>query len=256
MQHSVKLTKSGHVAEICFAAPPHNHATIGMLADIAVALADCDADMAVRAVVLASEGRVFCGGADLATPGGMGSDSADPIREFYDAAIPIFAAKKPMVAAVQGAAVGAGLGLAVAADFRVAAPEARFAANFTRLGFHPGFALTLTLPRLIGMQRAQQMFLTSTRYKAADVLDWGLIDRLSESGGARDGAHALAQEIAENAPLALLDTRATLRAGLVDAVRQRLDHEHGEQAKLRATADYAEGVASVFERRAANFIGA
>ena len=256
MSHTVTVTRHGHVAEILFAHPPHNHATVGLLADIGAALAEADSDVGVRAVVLASEGKVFCGGADLATPGGFGTDSADPIRAFYDQALTIFAAKKPVVAAVQGAAVGAGLGLAVAADFRVAAPEARFAGNFTRLGFHPGFGLTVTLPRLIGHQRALEMFMTSARYKPQDVAGWGLVDRLAPSGGALAGAHALAAEIAENAPLALVATRATMRAGLLDVVRAQLALEHAEQATLRATADYAEGVASVFERRPANFTGA
>ena len=157
--------------------------------------------------------------------------------------------------AVQGAAIGAGLGLALVADFRVAAPEARFSGNFTRLGFHPGFGLTVTLPRLIGVQRATKMFLTSARYKAEQVAAWGLVDRVSESGGALAGAHALAREIAGNAPLAVVSTRDTLRAGLADAVREQLKREHGEQKWLQKTADYAEGVASVFERREARFTG-
>jgi enoyl-CoA hydratase/carnithine racemase len=255
MTHSLTVTKSGHVAELVFANPAHNHATVGLLGDIGAALADLDADMDVRAIVLASDGKPFCAGADLATPGGFGTDSADPIREFYDKALTIFAAKKPLIAAVHGAAVGAGLGLAVAADFRVASPEARFAGNFTRLGFHPGFGLTATLPRLIGQQRALEMFMTSGRYKPEDVAPWGLVDRLAPSGKARDVAHVFAAEITENAPLALVATRATLRADLLKTVRAQLIHEHAEQAKLRATADYAEGVASVFERRAANFTG-
>lgn len=258
MSHNVSVTTAtyGHVRQIIFAHPPHNHATVEVLAGIADALDLADADPGIRASVLASEGRIFCAGADLAAQDGFGGSGADPLREFYTQALRIFSAKKPLVAAVQGAAIGAGLGLAVAADFRVAAPEARFSANFTRLGFHPGFGLTVTLPRLIGVQRAQEMFLTSARYKAAQVAPWGLVDRMSEPGAAIDGAHALADEISENAPLATLATRTTLRMGLVDAVRVRLDHEYAEQAVLRATSDYAEGVASVFERRPANFTGA
>lgn len=246
----------GHVRHIVFAHPPHNHATIGVLGAIADALDAADADPAIRCMVLASEGRIFCAGADLASADGFGGVGADPLREFYAQAIRLFAVRKPVVAAIQGAAVGAGLGLAVAADFRVAAPEARFAGNFTRLGFHPGFGLTVTLPRLIGAQRALEMFMTSARYKADVMAQWGLVDRLVDSGGAMAGAQQLASEIAENAPLATIATRATLRAGLADAVRAQLDHEYAEQAVLRATADYAEGVASVFERRSARFIGA
>ena len=113
----------------------------------------------------------------------------------------------------------------------------------------------MTLPRLIGYQRALEMFMTSARYKPEEVAGWGLVDRLAPSGGAREGAHALAAEIAENAPLALVATRATLKAGLLEQVRAALAHEHAEQAKLRATEDYTEGVASVFERRAPNFKG-
>jgi enoyl-CoA hydratase/carnithine racemase len=255
MSHTLIRTDHGRVAELVFTSGTNNHATVGLLEDIGAALAKIDADPAISATVLASDGKPFCGGADLATPGGFGTDSADPIREFYDRALTIFAAQKPIVAAIQGAAVGAGLGLAVSADFRVAAPEARFVGNFTRLGFHPGFGLTVTLPRLIGRQRTLEMFMTSARYKPEDVAAWGLVDRLVSSGGAREGAHVFAAEIAENAPLALVATRKTMKAGLLEKVRAALAHEHAEQAKLRATEDYAEGVASVFERRPANFRG-
>ena len=255
MTHSLTVTKTGHVAELLFANPPHNHATVGLLRDLGAALTELDDDIAIRAIVLASEGKPFCAGADLASADGFGGATDDPLREFYDQALTIYSAKKPIVAAIHGAAIGAGLGLAVAADFRVASPEARFSGNFTRLGFHPGFGLTVTLPRLIGYQRALEMFMTSARYKPEEVAPWGLVDRVTPSGQAREGAHALAAEIAGNAPLALMATRATLRMGMVDDIRARLLHEHTEQGVLRATSDYAEGVASVFERRDANFTG-
>ncbi|MCU0729119.1 MAG: enoyl-CoA hydratase/isomerase family protein, partial [Sphingopyxis sp.] len=165
----------------------------------------------------------------------------------------IFAARTPMVAAIQGAAIGAGLGLAVAADFRVAAPEARFAANFVKLGFHPGFGLTVTLPRLIGAQRALEMMLTGDRYRSEQVAGWGLVDRVVPLPGLLGAAQDFARSIAVNAPLAVVETRATLRAGLVETVRERLIQEHRVQGELRATADYAEGVAAVFARREARF---
>lgn len=251
---TVTRTDYSHVAELIFSHPPHNHATVEVLAGIADQLDAIDADTHMRAVVLGSEGRIFCAGADLASEGGFGgSGQGDPLDEFYAQALRIFAARTPIIVAVQGAAIGAGLGLACAGDFRVAAPEARFSGNFTRLGFHPGFGLTVTLPRLIGVQRATEMFLTSARYKPEPLAAWGLVDRLTDSGGALAGAHALAAEIAANAPLAVRSTRETLRAGLADAVRDQLRREHGEQKWLQKTADYAEGVASVFERREAQF---
>lgn len=245
----------GHVAELVFANPPHNHATVEVLAAIADALEAADRDNEVRAVVLGSQGRIFCAGADLSASDAFGGRSEEPLLEFYEQAVRIFAAKKPVVAAVQGAAVGAGLGVAVAADFRVAAPEARFSANFGRLGFYPGFGLTLTLPRLIGQQHAAEMFLTSARYRPEQVAPWGLVDRIAPSGGALEGAHALAAEIAQNAPLSLVAMRAAMRGDLAVQVRERLREEFAAQDRLRVTTDYAEGVASVFERRAANFTG-
>lgn len=247
--------RRGHVAHVVFQNPPHNHATIELLRALGDVLEQLDADSECRAVVLASEGKSFCAGADLLSENGIGVSAEDPIRDFYDQALRIFTFGKPIVAAIQGAAIGAGLGLAVAADFRVAAPEARFSANFVKLGFHPGFALTLTLPRLIGESRASLMLLTAARYKPEEVMGWGLVDRLAEASKLRVAAHSLAAEIAENAPLSLIATRRTLRGSFLEQVRVRLAEEHSEQAKLRHTKDYKEGVRAVAERRPGSFVG-
>ncbi len=251
----VDLQIRGNVGLLLFQNPPHNYATVGLLRLLAAALERLDSEPQVRAVVLASEGKSFCAGADLISPNGFGAQGDDPLREFYDQAIRIFASRKPIVATVQGAAIGAGLGLAVATDFRVATPEARFSANFTKLGFHPGFGLTCTLPRVIGHQRAAQMLLTAGRYKAEEVAEWGLVDRMAGSDKLHETALAFAGEIAENAPLSLLATRATLRGNLVEQVRTALSHEHREQLKLRNTEDFAEGLRAVAERRPGNFLG-
>jgi enoyl-CoA hydratase/carnithine racemase len=207
-------------------------------------------------VVLATAGRVFCGGADLTAPTGIGGQGMEGINPLYVEAVRLFSAKKPIVAAVQGAAVGAGLGLALVADFRVAAPEARFASNFVKLGFHPGFGITHTLPRVIGQQRAALMCLTARRLKGDEALAWGLVDELAPLEELQAAALRLAGEIAENAPLAVQSTRATFRQGLAAAVKAQTDHEMAEQTWLRATKDFAEGVRAVNERRAGNFVGA
>lgn len=256
MAGQASLSRSGHVAEIRFSKPPHNFVDPDLLRQIADAVESCDADPEVRAIVLLSEGKSFCAGADLAGDENItGASGMDAIGGLYEQAIRLFSRKKPIVAAIQGAAVGAGLGLAVAADFRVASPAARFSANFVRLGFHPGFGLTHTLPRLIGVQRAQWMMLSSERVKAEDAFGWGLVDRMAAPETLLEEAHRMAAEIAENAPLALNATRATLVGSLVDDVIKTLRHEHAMQSMLKTTADYEEGVASVFERRPANFIG-
>ncbi|MGH6993731.1 MAG: enoyl-CoA hydratase/isomerase family protein, partial [Caulobacteraceae bacterium] len=178
------------------------------------------------------------------------------VSPLYVEAVRLFEAKKPIVAAVQGAAVGAGLGLALVGDFRVAAPEARFASNFAKLGVHPGFGTTHTLARVIGQQRAALMHFTGRRIKGEEALEWGLVDRLVRLEELRAAALELASEIAENAPLAVQATRASLRTGLAEAVRRATDHELEEQTRLRATADFAEGVRAVNERRPGKFVGA
>jgi enoyl-CoA hydratase/carnithine racemase len=255
MNGSLAVVRLGYVAHVVFQNPPHNHATVGLLRSLGDALKELESDSGCRAVVLASEGKSFCAGADLLSDNGIGGDGADPVREFYDQALRLLAFNKPIVAAIQGAAIGAGLGLAVAADFRIAAPEARFSANFVKLGYHPGFALTFTLPRLIGDSRAALMLLTASRYKPEEVIGWGLIDRIAEASQLRAAAQALAAEIAENAPLSLLATRRTLRSNFLEQARAALVVEHAEQSKLRLTEDHAEGLRAVAERRPGNFIG-
>jgi enoyl-CoA hydratase/carnithine racemase len=184
------------------------------------------------------------------------SRAAGTRNPFYVAAARLFAVKKPVVAAIQGSAVGAGLGLALVADFRVAAPEARFVANFVALGFHPGFGISAVLERVVGRQRALLMNLTGRRIKAEQAAEWGLVDTLFPADRLRPEALALAQEIAAGAPLAVQSTRATLRGDLRALVQAQTDHELAEQAWLQKTADFAEGVRAVNERRPGRFIGA
>jgi enoyl-CoA hydratase/carnithine racemase len=133
--------------------------------------------------------------------------------------------------------------------------EARFVANFTKLGFHPGFGLSSTLPRLIGVQKASLMMLTGRRIQADQAFQWGLIDEVAQEGKVLDAAFRLAEAIAENAPLAVVSTRATLRAGLAEAVKAATDHEFAEQQRLMKTEDFREGVRAVAERRAGDFKG-
>lgn len=177
------------------------------------------------------------------------------INHLYLEAVRIFRNTKPIVAAVHGAAIGGGLGLAMSADFRVTCPEARFAANFTKLGFHPGFGLTVTLPHAIGATNAALMFYTSRRVTGEDAFKMGLATALVPQDQVRAEAFKLASEIAECSPLGLVSTRATMRQGLADRVKAATDHELIEQTRLRATEDFKEGVKATEERRVANFQG-
>ncbi|MBI1212710.1 MAG: enoyl-CoA hydratase/isomerase family protein [Alphaproteobacteria bacterium] len=246
----------GAVAIVELNRPPHNHVTVQLMRDLADALDDIDGDRGLRCTVLRAAGKSFCAGADFAAPPAARELANEGINALYEEAVRLFSAEKPIVAAVQGAAIGAGLGLALVADFRIAAPEARFSANFVKLGFHPGFGISLTLPRLIGVQKATLMCLTGRRIKPDEALAWGLVDQVVPAVELTKTAIALAAEIAENAPLAVQATRASLREGLAAAVKAQTDKEFIEQAALRKTADFAEGIRAVRERRPGNFIGA
>lgn len=251
----ITVVIDGHVATVTIDKPPNNHVSVDLMADLADAMEDADRNNQVRAVVLRSAGKAFCAGADLVSSDGIAARGMGGINALYDQAVRLFSVETPIVVAVQGAAVGAGLGLALVGDFRVAAPEARFSANFVKLGFHPGFGLTYTLPRLVGHQRAELMFLTGRRVKAEEALPWGLVDQVVPLEELTAAAQALAVEIAENAPLAVVATRKTLRGEIAAQVRAQTNHEHGQQTILRATNDYAEGVRAVQERRPGRFTG-
>ncbi|MGD9863981.1 MAG: enoyl-CoA hydratase/isomerase family protein [Pseudodonghicola sp.] len=240
-----------HVATLEIRRPPHNFFDKALVHQIADACAALDADPDCRAIVLCSAGKNFCAGADFSNRSGRDNVAAD----LYAQAVRIFSATTPMVAAIQGAAIGGGLGLAVAADFRIAAPEARFSANFTQLGFHPGFGLTHTLPRLLGQQQASLMFLTGRRIDGEEAARIGLVDALAPLDSLRETAHALAREIAANAPLAVASTRATLRQGLAAAVQAAVEHELAEQTRLFGTEDCREGLRAAGARRAPVFTG-
>lgn len=256
----ITVDKTGYVALIEIRRPPHNYFDIALIKDIASALEALDEDKDCRAVVWAAQGKSFCAGANL----GEGStlDGEDrrpsepsPVAHLYLEANRLFRTKKPIIAAVHGAAVGGGLGLAMAADFRVACPEARFVANFTRLGFHPGFGLTVTLPMVIGPTKAAMMFYTSRRVTGEEAYAMGLVDILVSQDQVRATAMKYAAEIAENSPLGLIATRATIRADLADRVRTATEHELTQQTRLRKTDDFKEGVKATAERRVPNFSG-
>ncbi len=178
----IGVEKHGHVGLIEIRRPPLNFFNVALINQIADALEEFDKDVEIRASVLAAQGKAFCAGADFSDPDRQKqeeqskSDPASnlPINHLYVQAVRIFRARKPFVAAVHGAAIGGGFGLAVAADFRVTCPEARFAANFTKLGFHPGFGLTATLPELVGRNNAELIFYTSRRINGEDATKMGL----------------------------------------------------------------------------------
>ena len=255
----IGVSRDGFVATVEMRRPPHNFFDGDLVAELGDAFERLDADPQCRAIVLAAEGRSFCAGADFSRrmeTGTLAEGTRSAAgRHLYKEAIRLFRTGKPIVAAVQGAAIGGGLGLALVADFRVTCQEARFSANFNRLGFHPGFGLTATLPRLVGAQQAALLFYTGRRIPGDEALRIGLADLLAPQPEVRGAALALALEIAQSAPLAVVSTRATLRRGLIEAIEAATERELVEQDWLRRTEDFKEGVKAMAERRLPDFHG-
>lgn len=251
------------VAVVTLHRPPHNLLTEPTLRALADALEGLGGPGGPRgkvlSAVLCSEGRSFCAGANF-----RASDAPDPTQTggfeartggFYVQAARLFACPVPLVAAVQGAAIGAGFGMALACDVRVLGERGWFEANFVRLGIHPGFALTLTLPRFVGPGLAAELFLTGRRVDASEALRVGLAQRVVPEGSEVAAAVDLARQVAAGAPLAVSATRATLRSGLVDAVREAMAHELEEQTSLAGTSDAIEGVRAMLDGREPHFEG-
>jgi 2-(1,2-epoxy-1,2-dihydrophenyl)acetyl-CoA isomerase len=245
------------VATVELCRPPENFFDVELIRSLGDAYASVDADPRCRAIVLCSEGRHFCAGADLSRPAlGPPSDGSPwGAAVLYHEAARLIDAATPVVAAVQGAAVGGGLGLACSADFRVASTLARFSANFARLGFHHGFGLTATLPMIVGHQHACELLYTGRRLTGEEALSMGLCERVVEPDELRDAAHAMASSIASSAPLAVQSIRSTMREGLAARFRAATDREFAEQDRLRRTDDFAEGVRAAAARRDPSFKG-
>ena len=256
VDNDITVELEDHVAIVEIHRPPNNFFDYELIRAIADTYEMLDADDDCRAVVLCSEGKHFCAGADFSARESWGQEQLDAqAGQLYREAARVFGAQKPVIAAVQGAAIGGGLGLACSADHRITCAEARFSANFARLAFHQGFGLSVTLPRLVGETQASLLLLTGRRVSGADAVAIGLADQLVPQGEVRAAAQALAAEVASSGPLAVQSIRATLRGGLAEAVVKATEHELAEQSRLRKTQDFGEGIKAMSERRPPVFTG-
>jgi len=261
-QQDISVETEDFVATIEIQRPPYNFFDYDLILQIADALEALDENPECRSVVLAAQGKAFCAGANFGDGSAIGRDgdvagqgSKGTGGHLYVEAVRLFATKKPIIGAIHGAAVGGGLGLAMVADFRVTCPEARNSANFTRLGFIPGFGLTTTLPEVIGRNNAALMFYTGRRFKGEEAHAMGLADVLVPQDQVRRAALDLAKEIAISSPLGGMEVRAVMRKGLAERVRAATDHELSVQVELRKTEDFIEGVKAMSERRDPVFAG-
>lgn len=249
----VSVEVRDHIAIVTMHRPPANFFDVELVGELAAAFEELG-DNGCRAAVLASEGKHFCAGANFGKSDGLIERDAST-RMLYREALRMFRVPMPVVAAVQGAAVGGGLGLACSADFRVTVAGARFHANFAALAIHQGFALSATLPRLVGRQRASELFYTARRVPGAEAVELGLADRLAPGSDPLPEAIAFAEQIAASSPLAVRSMKQTLRGDLLAQVIEAVEREASEQSRLWKTEDSRIGIAANLARETPVFLG-
>ena len=217
------------------------------------------ADRSLRSVVVTGAGSAFCAGADLSwlDQGNHSDNTPDRLRDkmlpFYRAWLAPQQLPVPVVAAVNGPAVGAGLCLALACDLRYASPSAAFSAPFTQLGTHGGMAVSWLLPEAVGMPRAREMLYTGRVVLAGEALGWGLVSEIADDVVSR--AVEVAQDVARAAPIATRLTKAGLAAASRDGFEMALQWEALAQPVTMATADIHKGIQARREHRAPTFEG-
>ena len=248
----ISVSIKQHLAYVEINRPPNNFFDANLIQQIADAYESLDDENECRVILLKSEGKNFCAGANFGQDEDM-LDKSVPYKKLYAQAVRLFRTRKPVIAVVQGAAIGGGLGLALSADFRVACHEARFAANFAKLGFHPGFGSSITLPRVVGVQKAKDMLFTARRVTGEEAFKIGLADKFCSKDKILEEAEQLAMEIASSAPMAVESIRSTLRGNLADQIEQIVDWELSEQVRLQKTEDFKTGIAASLSRETPQF---
>jgi enoyl-CoA hydratase/carnithine racemase len=220
-------------------------------------------DMACRVVILTGAGRAFSAGGDVkAMQGKSGTfgGTAPAISDGYRGNIhlmlrALYGLRVPVIAAVNGPAIGLGCDVACLADIRIASENAKFGVTFLKLGIIPGDGGTWILPRVIGMSRAAELFYTGDVIDAATAQEWGLVSRVVAADSLMDEARALASRIAAMPPHALRQSKMLLRQGRELSYDAALELAANTQAMMHTTADHAEGVAALIEKRTPVFKG-
>jgi enoyl-CoA hydratase/carnithine racemase len=247
-----------HVATITLNRPENrNSMTPDVLEGLSAAVARVRADADVRCVIVTGTGKSFCAGADFRSRGEVDESLAPNERSYqlYSHFLAILDIEVPTIAALNGHAIGGGLGLAVVCDLRVANRDAKYGANFVQLGLHPGMATTYLLPRLMGVARGVEFLLTGRIVTGAEAADAGLVNHAVEAGLVQSKARELASEIARAAPRAVRWTKASIYRGLGWDPKRAAFHEADAQSRTMESEDFQEGVAALLAKREAKFTG-
>jgi 2-(1,2-epoxy-1,2-dihydrophenyl)acetyl-CoA isomerase len=253
--------REGRVATIILNRPERMNA---LNKDLVLALNDAltrvEADQEIAVVVLAGAGRAFCAGGDLAVigKGRQGNDVTElqPIlRSGMQAVLKIRTMRQPVIAAVHGAAAGAGMNLALAADIRVASDDATFGQNFAKVGLFPDYGGTFFLPQLVGPAKAAELFYSGEMIDAAEALRIGVVNRVVPLAQLESEARALAQKIANGPAIAIRAVKQVLFGRDKEELTALLNLEVEQQMKCFSSEDCAEGIRAFFEKRLPKFQG-
>lgn len=230
-----------------------------MAAELETVALRCEADRAIRCILLSGPGRIFCGGGDLAAFASFGAGLADELDRMVDNlhnAIAIFSRQDaPLVAAVGGTAAGAGFSLVTMANLAIASQNARFTMAYTNAGLAPDGSSTFFLPRLIGVRRAEELMLTNRVLSAEEALDWGLVNQVVPEGQLTDTAEALALQLAQGPTLAYAHVHRLLMKSYGNDLLTQLDLETHAIVSSGRTHDGREGIAAFVEKRKPEFEG-
>ncbi|MEQ9519346.1 MAG: enoyl-CoA hydratase-related protein [Parvibaculum sp.] len=250
-----------HIATITLNAPERmNTISREMLAALTARLVEANEDADVRVVVLTGAGRAFCAGLDVKAQsagkgllsGGGGYHALD-LRNTPPTVL--HEMDKPTICAINGGAAGYGLDTALGCDIRLMADNAKMAAAFTKRGLVPESGGTWFLPRLLGWSKAAELIFTGRTLSAVEAVEWGLASEVVPGPDLMNRAHALAAEIAENAPLAVQAAKRMMRMGLNEPFPEHVHHVYLQLLPLMRTEDVKEGMLSFVERRAPEFKG-
>jgi 2-(1,2-epoxy-1,2-dihydrophenyl)acetyl-CoA isomerase len=242
------------VAEITLNRPDAANAlNADLFRELNDAVLRCDADPAVRTVILTGTGRFFCAGGDLKSFFAQGDDLPRHLKEmtliFHGAVSRLNRMDAPVIMAVNGVAAGAGFSLALAGDLALAAESARFTMAYTRAGLTPDGSSTYFLPRLVGLRRAKELTLTNRTLSAQEALEWGIVNRVVPDAELLPAARALAAELAQGATLALGMAKRLLDSGLNNTLETAMEDEAQAIAAAARTGDGRGGMAAFLEKR-------
>lgn len=216
-------------------------------------------DNAIRALVVTGTGTCFSSGADFkSTLQRTELDAAAPHERSYAMYVPFLSlldVEVPVIGALNGHAVGGGFGLALVCDMRIGALDAKYGANFVKLGLAPGMSISYLLPRLVGMARANELLLSGRLVDGAEAERIGILNRAVPAAEVVNAAMELATSIASAGPLAVRHTKAAIRRGLALTVREAAMEEAVAQAETLATEDCKEGIAALLAKRTPVFTG-